>query len=84
MAQKDPMAESHDKAYKTMRGEKPEGRLESVRIEPADGGFVVNCSYRPPKSKSSKGECGPVCGEPHKPKVFESKENLLKFLSEEL
>lgn len=81
--------EVHDRAYEAMqsalpenKGKKPAGTLERVSISVAENGFSVDCSYRPPKQKSSE-KGGACCGpsyEPPKTKVFESAASLLAFL----
>ena len=52
------------------------GPLESVRIEIAENGFVVNCQYRPKNEKPGM----PMKYTPEKQKVFKHTEDLLGFL----
>lgn len=66
------------------RDKKKAGRtLESIRIEPAQNGFVVHCHYNYPKKKSSNG-CEPSCYEPEPPRVFKSAKETAAFVGEEL
>lgn len=75
------MAKQAD-AYKSgMRGdEKPKrGALRSVRIDEADGGYTVECTYEPVRG-TKKDPMGFY--DPPKPKVFEKLDDALSWTRE--
>ena len=57
------------------------GKLESMNIEIADGGFLVSCTYKQKKSTKAN---EPVPWEPPKKKVFSSVDDLKAFLDDAL
>ena len=69
---------SNDEMGVVQTANKKSGKIESVRIEVADGGFVVECNYRSKPSKEPQPYMPPT------KKVFESRAGLLSFLEEKL
>ena len=70
----------------TVKRDRPKAdmALSRVSIEPTkNGGFTVECSYRPKDEKPRKGDvcCGPMWVEPDK-FAFSSRRELVKFINE--
>lgn len=63
---------------KTSEDTLPNGATR-MEVLPADNGFIVNCSYPPPKPKNAY-----MSWTPPKPKVFTSAEAVAEFIGDAL
>lgn len=63
---------------KTSEDTLPNGATR-MEILPADNGFIINCSWPPPKDKKDY-----IAWSPPKPKVFTSPEDVAEFIGDAL
>lgn len=61
-------------------GGKSSSSLESVRIEPAEGGWTCYPQFKAEEKKEKQDNCCISSYEPPKPMVFTDKDKLLQYL----